>query len=188
MVSITKDHFSIRQICESGQCFRLERLDGEEDIYKLTALGRYLEIRQRGNEIAFDCPPQEFDRIWKDYFDLDTDYGRFIHSIDREDAYLLEAARQGSGIRILRQDLWEIIISFLSPSRIISNASGSASICSAKTTGRRSRRKRDRFIMVSPARRRSPKYLWKIYMPVTWDTEAVIFTKRPSAWRRERWI
>ena len=33
MVSITKDHFSIRQICESGQCFRLERLDGEEDIY-----------------------------------------------------------------------------------------------------------------------------------------------------------
>ncbi len=32
MVSITKDHFSIRQICESGQCFRLERLDGEEDI------------------------------------------------------------------------------------------------------------------------------------------------------------
>lgn len=28
MVSITKDHFSIRQICESGQCFRLERLDG----------------------------------------------------------------------------------------------------------------------------------------------------------------
>ena len=112
MVSITKDHFSIRQICESGQCFRLERLDGEEDIYKLTALGRYLEIRQRGNEIAFDCPPQEFDRIWKDYFDLDTDYGRFIHSIDREDAYLLEAARQGSGIRILRQDLWEIIISF----------------------------------------------------------------------------
>jgi 3-methyladenine DNA glycosylase/8-oxoguanine DNA glycosylase len=113
MVSITKDHFSIRQICESGQCFRLERLDGEEDIYKLTALGRYLEIRQRGNEIAFDCPPQEFDRIWKDYFDLDTDYGRFIHSIDREDAYLLEAARRGSGIRILRQDLWEIIISFL---------------------------------------------------------------------------
>lgn len=113
MVRITKDYFSIRQICESGQCFRLERLGGEEELYGLTALGRYLEIRQEGNEIAFDCSQQEYEQIWKNYFDLEEDYGKIIDSIDREDAYLLRAADYGSGIRILRQDLWEIIVSFL---------------------------------------------------------------------------
>ena len=84
MVVITKDYFSIRQICESGQCFRLEELGKEEDTdkksestgtgtgsdavrepispmdgelyrYGLTALGRYLEIEQKENEIKFDC-------------------------------------------------------------------------------------------------------------------------------------
>lgn len=113
MVRITKDHFSIRQICESGQCFRLQGPDGEEGAYKLTAFGRYLEIRQSGNEIIFDCPSEEFEQIWRAYFDLDADYGSVIDSIDREDAYLVRAARRGSGIRILRQDLWETIISFL---------------------------------------------------------------------------
>lgn len=113
MVSITKDHFSIRQICESGQCFRLERLDEKKDIYGLTAMGRYLEIRQEENKISFDCSPQEFEQVWKNYFDLEEDYGKIIASIDKEDSYLLRAADYGSGIRILRQDLWEMIISFL---------------------------------------------------------------------------
>ena len=116
MVRITKDYFSIRQICESGQCFRLERLDEsdeEEETYGLTALGRYLEIRQSGKEITFDCSHQEFEQVWKSYFDLEEDYGKIIDSIDREDDYLLRAADYGSGIRILRQDLWEMIVSFL---------------------------------------------------------------------------
>ncbi|MDE7333829.1 MAG: 8-oxoguanine DNA glycosylase [Lachnospiraceae bacterium] len=114
MVVITKDYFSIRQICESGQCFRLEKL-GEEgvDRYGLTALGRYLEIGQTQNEIQFDCPEEEFKQVWRSYFDLDEDYGKIMGLIDERDAYLLEAAAFGRGIRILRQDLWEIIISFI---------------------------------------------------------------------------
>ncbi len=113
MVNITKDYFSIPQICGSGQCFRLERLEGEEEIYGLTAMGRYLEIRQAGNSITFDCSEQEFEQIWKNYFDLEEDYEKIIGSIDREDEYLLRAADYGQGIRILRQDLWEMIVSFL---------------------------------------------------------------------------
>lgn len=124
MVNITKDNFSVRQICESGQCFRLQRLDegnsegrdGGEicgERYALTALGRYLEIEQRQNEIFFDCTPEEFEQVWENYFDLKEDYGRIIDLIDSEDTYLLEAASYGSGIRILRQDLWEMTISFI---------------------------------------------------------------------------
>ena len=50
MVVITKENFSIRQICESGQCFRLEKLEESDSIncrkerFSLTALGRYLEM------------------------------------------------------------------------------------------------------------------------------------------------
>lgn len=126
MVNITKDNFSIRQICESGQCFRLQRLEGmymeqkgenEKDFvsekYALTALGRYLEIEQIGNQIFFDCTQEEFETIWRNYFDLEEDYGRIMGMIDPGDAYLLKAAAYGSGIRILCQDLWEMIISFI---------------------------------------------------------------------------
>ncbi len=117
MVNITKDHFSIRQICESGQCFRLQNLgEGNEkgsERYALTALGRYLEIEQKQNEISFYCTIEEFEQIWKNYFDLEEDYGRIIGMIDGSDTYLLEAAAYGRGIRILRQDLWEMIISFI---------------------------------------------------------------------------
>ena len=52
-------------------------------------------------------------RSWKQYFDLGTDYGSFIASIRADDAYLAAAADAGSGIRILRQDLWEMMITFL---------------------------------------------------------------------------
>lgn len=111
MVNITKDHFSIRQICESGQCFRLKKNLSER--YSLTALGRYLEIEQKQNEVFFDCTPEEFELVWKNYFDLEEDYGKIISSIDIQDEYLLKATAYGSGIRILRQDLWEMIISFI---------------------------------------------------------------------------
>lgn len=113
MVNITKDNFSIRQICESGQCFRMQRLEGKGEKYVLTALGRYLEIEQRENQLFFDCTLEEFEGIWRKYFDLEEDYGKIINMIDPKDDYLVKAASYGSGIRILRQDLWEMIISFI---------------------------------------------------------------------------
>ena len=121
MVTITKDNFSIRQICESGQCFRLEKLEHSEEkpaekcgeYYALTAFGNYLEIGQEGNRLFFDCTQEDFEKLWKDYFDLEENYEQIISSIDKEDTYLLNAAAYGSGIRILRQDLWEMIVSFI---------------------------------------------------------------------------
>lgn len=111
MVTITNDYFSVKKICESGQCFRLREI-GEEK-YALTALGHYMEIAQKGNEIVFGCTQQEFDTVWNQYFDMETDYGQIISAADRTDAYLCRALSYGEGIRILRQDLWEMIISFI---------------------------------------------------------------------------
>jgi N-glycosylase/DNA lyase len=87
--------------------------NSESGNYNLVAFGKYLEIQQTNDNISFDCSQEEFDNIWKKYFDMDTDYGAIIDSIDSNDNYLAMAAEYGNGIRILRQDLWEMIISFI---------------------------------------------------------------------------
>lgn len=105
------DNFDINEICESGQCFRMSKT--EEGAIEVIAGGRYLLVSQNGSDVSFDCSDEEFELFWKHYFDLGLDYGKIIASIDKNDSYLINAANHGSGIRILNQDLWEMIISFI---------------------------------------------------------------------------
>ena len=105
--------FDIRQIAQSGQCFRLRPVPGAEHTFSLIAGEKYLEISQQGTEITFSCTEQEFESLWARYFDLETDYSKIKEAIDPEDIYLQEAARIGGGIRILRQELWETIAAFI---------------------------------------------------------------------------
>ena len=72
-----------------------------------------LELAQQEEDILFDCTQEEYHTVWKDYFDMETDYAQIIAGIDAEDTYLSAAADYSKGIRILHQDLWEMIISFL---------------------------------------------------------------------------
>lgn len=111
MVTVKNKYFSLEQIAASGQCFRM---DMENDgSCRVISGDRFVRVSQKDDEVSFDCSEGEFDAFWRRYFDLDTDYGRFISSIDEDDAYLLAAAKAGSGIRILNQDLWEMIVSFI---------------------------------------------------------------------------
>ena len=111
MITKSIPEFDIRQTAESGQCFRLnERQDGS---FSLIAGGRYLEISQQGSDITFSCTAQEFESIWRRYFDLDTDYAAIKARVAPRDAYLQAAVAYGWGMRILRQDLWEVIVSFI---------------------------------------------------------------------------
>lgn len=109
--NVCPDNFSLSQICRSGQCFRMEKV--RDNVYCVIAGGQYLEIEQTKTEYIFHCAEEAYQNFWKDYFDIDTDYGAYIGQIDTEDTYLARAAAFGSGIRILRQDLWETIVSFL---------------------------------------------------------------------------
>lgn len=111
MIEKTFGHFNLAQICDSGQCFRMEQVN--ENTWSVIALGRYLEVTQQGDICTFYCSEDEYKGFWKEYFDLDTDYGTYIDRINPNDRYLTQAAEMGSGIRILRQDLWEMIVSFL---------------------------------------------------------------------------
>lgn len=109
--TIAAKNFSIGQICESGQCFRMRPL--EDGRFHLIAGGRRLELEQDEEAVVFHCGQQEYEDFWRYYFDLDTDYSAYMDAISEKDRYLRNAAAFGSGIRILNQDLWEMTVSFI---------------------------------------------------------------------------
>ena len=110
-MEITIDNFDLKQTADSGQCFRWNAAD---DGYEVTAFDRCLRIRQKGRTFDLDCDEKEWADIWSSYLDMGTDYGAIGRSIEgSDDEYLKAAYKAGSGIRILRQDLWETIISFI---------------------------------------------------------------------------
>ena len=111
MIKRRIENFSIAQICDSGECFRMMPIC--ENTYSVIASGRYLEVKQHGTECIFSCDEAEFEEFWKRYFDLEVEYASYIEKINPKDTYLVNAAAFGSGIRILRQELWEMIVSFL---------------------------------------------------------------------------
>ena len=111
MVKRRIDNFSLAQICESGQCFRMRAEN--ENTYSVIAGERYLKMEQREEECIFHCEETEFEKFWSIYFNLDDDYMAYIGQIHPKDVYLKNAAEFGYGIRILQQDLWEMIVSFL---------------------------------------------------------------------------
>lgn len=111
MVTKYIENFSLAQICGSGQCFRME--EREEGIYRIIAADRCLRVRQQGAMCEFYCSEQEYENFWKDYFDLEKDYIEYLARVNPRDAYLTSAAEFGWGMHILRQDLWEMIVSFL---------------------------------------------------------------------------
>ena len=108
MIERVLNDFDIDQIASSGQCFRFHRVGDKS--YDLIAGTHLLNIQQNGRTVRFDCDEDEFNAIWRPYFDLDADYGRCKAAVAKRDIYLQNAVAYGGGLRILRQDLWETIL------------------------------------------------------------------------------
>ena len=90
MISIELENFNIRQIMESGQCFRMDETD--TDCFTVIAGKKYVEVRQKGQVVDFDCSQEDFLFFWIPYFDLDADYSSYIQSVnprDRESVYFV---------------------------------------------------------------------------------------------------
>ena len=108
------NHMDLNQIANSGQCFRWQQIN--DNTYKIPAFGEELTISQDGDLFTLSCDEKEWDCLWKKYFDVDTDtdYDEAEKIVMGSNDDFLKAAYQfGSGIRILRQNLWEVIISFI---------------------------------------------------------------------------
>lgn len=113
MYRIEIDDMDIEQIARSGQCFRMGKQAEEPGVWTVAAAEEYVEIMKEGNAFLFSCEEETFRKKWAGYFDLKTDYSVYKKSIDAGDSYLSDAAKYGWGVRILNQDLWEMIVTFL---------------------------------------------------------------------------
>ena len=105
------DDLDLGKIIDSGQCFRPRMI--REGVFRFVTGRHVVEIMQDGNVLSVSCSRREWDEIWHPYFDLDTNYRKIRESIPKNDRYLRSAADAGAGIRILRQDKFEMLISFI---------------------------------------------------------------------------
>ena len=103
--------FDLSETLDCGQAFRWEEI-GENKWFG-TAFGRDLVIEQIGEEHIFHCCEEEFYDIWENYFDLSEDYEKIRERLSALSPVLKEASSFAPGIRILRQEPWEAVCSFI---------------------------------------------------------------------------
>jgi len=106
------EDFDVGQTLECGQCFHFKKIDENE--YGVVAFGKLLHIKQENNFIIFyDTTEEEYENIWKNYFDLDRNYSKIKKYLLKKDNKLKLAMDTMWGVRILNQGFFEILISFI---------------------------------------------------------------------------
>ena len=106
------DSFELKDIFDCGQCFRWnEQQDGS---YTGVFGDNVLNVAKIGNEVIFKgiCKTDIKETVEK-YFDLNRDYQKIKSKLEKIDENMKKSIEYGQGIRILNQDLWETIISFI---------------------------------------------------------------------------
>lgn len=104
-------HCNLRQIAESGQCFRWEK--SQPGLKYVVCDGADQAVLwQQADGVIARCENGKAAK-WLHYLDAGTDYGEIINSIPAKDKYLRAAAESAAGLRILNADLWEIMVSFI---------------------------------------------------------------------------
>lgn len=104
--------FEPKHVFECGQAFRW--YEEEDGSYTGTVHNFVASVKkEEGTLIIDNTNLSEFYDLWYGYFDLARDYGVIKNELSRDDQVLKDAIRFGEGIRILNQDEWEILISFI---------------------------------------------------------------------------
>lgn len=108
-------NFNIKQILECGQCFRWQRVTDTD--YIVVSNRRVIEIIQEDDEVIIhNTNMNDFKNIWENYFDLNTEYEPLKEELSK-DELLKQAIEFGYGIRLLNQDPFEMVISFIISAR-----------------------------------------------------------------------
>ncbi len=129
--------FNLDHIFDCGQCFRWTKQ--EDGSYTGIAMGKPVNVslkevpagsgagadnaggrsgtdgcaKPRLDLIIDNCSEEDFETIWKGYLDLDRDYGQIKETLAASDEVMAKAISGGQGIRILKQELWETMVSFI---------------------------------------------------------------------------
>lgn len=103
--------FNITHIFDCGQCFRWNK--EQDGSYTGVVKNKVINVLQENSNIIFDnMNYDDYESMIKYYFDMDTDYDEIKHQINVDDV-MQKAIEFGQGIRILNQDEWETMISFM---------------------------------------------------------------------------
>ena len=104
--------FDADKIFDCGQCFRFAKTD--EATWRGMAGSRPICVTTLPDGVfLFPCTTMQFAEYWRRYFDLDRDYAAITKDLCRKDAHLADAARYCHGLRLLRQEKFETLISFI---------------------------------------------------------------------------
>lgn len=106
------DGIDLPHTLDCGQAFRWE--EKGKGVWHGTAYGKYLELCKEadGTLVLFNASESDFEGIWRKYFDLDRDYSAVNKKISKNEI-LKSAAEYSFGIRILNQEPWETLCSFI---------------------------------------------------------------------------
>lgn len=107
-----QNSFELKDIFECGQCFRWN--EQEDGSYTGIIKDGIINVKKENGVIIFTgmCNGK-LKEIVEEYFDLNRDYEQIKKQLSNIDEYLKTSIEYGKGIRILNQDLWETIISFI---------------------------------------------------------------------------
>lgn len=107
-----QESFKLEDIFECGQCFRWNKQD--DGSYVGVIKDAVIKVESQNNKIVFSGESEkDFKSVINYYFDLETNYSEYKNKLAKIDEYLSQSIEFGDGIRILKQDLWECIISFI---------------------------------------------------------------------------
>ena len=101
----------LEQTLDCGQSFRWEKQN--DGSFSGVAFGKYVNISLDGTDMIIKNAAPEDEKIWREYFDLELDYGKIRGDISKLHPVLEEAARYAPGIRILRQEPYEALCTFI---------------------------------------------------------------------------
>ena len=104
-------NFDLAQTLDCGQAFRWSQND--DGAWRGIAFGKYIELYEKDSDIIIAGSNQnDFENIWRNYFDLDRNYEQIINDISVNET-VKKAAEYSSGIRLLNQEPWEALCSFI---------------------------------------------------------------------------
>lgn len=114
-----EDDLDLKKIELSGQCFRVREFDG--GIFRFITGDHVLYIRKLPDNTGEDaasryeisCSADEWQQVWEPYFDLGRSYRVIRERAEGENAFVDIAMRFGRGIRVLDQDAWEMLVTFI---------------------------------------------------------------------------
>lgn len=103
--------FSLSDTLDCGQCFRFYPL--EDGCWEGIAHGRLLRLGLEKDRLTlYRTTRAEFESVWRQYFDLDRDYASILAATE-QNPILKKAGQYAGGLRLLRQDMWEALCSFI---------------------------------------------------------------------------